>query len=89
MRRAAKRDLTEPSIIKALEDAGCQVIQLDKFDLLVMRFGRGFSHAPMLFMIDCKSPGGRPTLSQKRLVAEGWPLYYAETPEAALEIVGL
>lgn len=82
MRRAAKRDLTEPAIIKALEQAGCLVIQLDKFDLLVRR-------GKKLFMLDCKSPGGRPTLSQERLVAEGWPLYYVETPEAALEVVGL
>lgn len=82
MRRAAKRDLTEPAIIKALERAGCLVLQLDRFDLLVRR-------GTKLFMLDCKSPGGKPTLSQERLVAEGWPLYYAETPAQALEIVGL
>ena len=82
MRRAAKRDTTERAIITALEDAGCLVLQLDKFDLLVRR-------GTKLYMIDAKSPGGRPTLSQERLVAEGWPLYYASTPEAALEIVGL
>jgi hypothetical protein len=80
MRRAAKRDLTEPAIIDALEQAGCLVLRLDRFDLLVRR-GHKF------WMIDCKSPGGRPTKSQERLIADGWPLYYANSPEAALEII--
>ena len=82
MRYAAKRDATEESIVQALELAGCLVLKLDRFDLLVKR-------GTKLYMIDCKSPGGRPTLSQEKLIAYGWPLHYAETPEAALEIVGL
>ena len=80
--RALKRDLTEPAIIEALERAGCLVLRLDRFDLLVYRADR-------LYMIDAKSPGGRPTKSQERLTQLGWPLHYAETPEAALAIVGL
>lgn len=82
MRRAAKRDLTEPAIVSALELAGCLVLRLDRFDLLVER-------GTKLYMLDCKSPGGRPTKGQERLVELGWPLVFVETPEAALEAVGL
>lgn len=82
MRLAAKRDATEPDIVAALERAGCLVLRLDKFDLLVFRAGR-------LWMFDCKSPGGRPTLAQERLGAKGWPLYFVQTPEDALRLMGL
>jgi hypothetical protein len=81
MRRAARRDATEPEIVRALEQVGADVERLDKFDLLVWYRGR-------LFMLDAKSPGGRPTEAQERLTARGWPLRYVETPIDALKAIG-
>src|SRR5262245_44619126 len=80
-RYANKRDATEPDIVQALERVGAKVKRLDAFDLLVL-------YRNVLFMIDCKSPKGRATMSQERLIAEGWPLRYAETPEEALQAIG-
>lgn len=80
--RAQKRDLTEPEICEALTEAGCKVMKLSRFDLLVFRGNR-------LYMLDCKSPGGKPTDSQEKLITEGWPLKFVRTPEEALEAVGL
>lgn len=81
MRRAAKRDTTEPAIVRALVQVGAQVLRLDAFDLLVYFRGR-------LFMLDAKSPGGRQTPSQATLVQAGWPLVFVETETAALQAIG-
>lgn len=81
MRRAAKRDLTEPAIVDALRQVGAQILRLGPFDLLVLFRGK-------LFMLDSKSRHGRPTSTQAALIALGWPLTFVETPEAALEAIG-
>lgn len=81
MRRAAKRDTTEPAIVAALLQVGASVLRLDAFDLLVL-------YRSHLFMLDAKSPGGRQTASQQRLIAGGWPLTFVETPIGALRCIG-
>lgn len=83
-RRAASRDKNEKALILALKDVGCLVVQLDKFDLLVLRAGQ-------VYMVEIKNPDGRDRLTpfQKELLAEGWPLHIVRTPEEALRAVGL
>lgn len=80
-RWAARRDETEAPIALALRQCGALVMHLNEFDLLCYFRGR-------LFMLDAKAVHGRPTLAQERLTAEGWPLRYVETPEAALREIG-
>lgn len=87
MRHAARRDDTEPDIVKALEIAGWTVIRLsDKGapDLLAIRRGR-------LVPIECKSPGGTLTPAQEaafqRWLAAGLPVRVAFTPADALAAV--
>ncbi len=76
----AKRDANEPAITGALRQVGAQYLYLDDVDLLVW-FRR-------LHLLEVKMPDGRPTKTQQRLVAQGWPLVFVETPEAALRAVG-
>lgn len=77
----AKRDATEPGIVKALRKAGSEIIRLDAFDLLVL-------YRRQLFMLDAKSPGGQATLAQEKLIAAGWPLHYVTDELAALRVIG-
>lgn len=46
------------------------------------------NHAGQLFMLDAKSPGGKPTELQGKMLAAGWPIHFVETVEQALVIVG-
>jgi Holliday junction resolvase len=60
LRRAAKRDSTEPEIIKALEAHGCGVTQLSQEgvpDLICSYNGRWF-------LVECKSEKGKLTEDQ-------------------------
>lgn len=88
MRRAAKRDTTEPGIVKALEAAGWTVIRISDTgapDLLAIRRG-------VLTALECKSPGGTLTPAQQtafmRWAAAGLPVKVVRTPEEALMAVG-
>lgn len=88
-RYATKRDTTEPGIVKALKQAGADVIQLDAFDLLVLFRGQ-------LFMLDAKTPRGkgpkgvlgRTTSAQERLLERGWPLRMVIDEMGALRAIG-
>ena len=80
MRRAARRDATEPEIIRALEKAGALVLRLNEFDLLVY-------HRRKLFMLDAKTAKGRATLSQERLIEQGWPLQFVRDADEALRAI--
>ena len=54
MRRAAKRDASEPSVVEALEAAGAYVIRMhEPVDLLVF-------YAQHWWMAEVKTPGARP-----------------------------
>lgn len=85
MRRAAKRDVNEASIIEALRAAGCDVIQCDEIDLIAGRAGKSY-------LLECKQPGRRNKLRpiQEKLLAN-WRGHYAivTTPQEALAAVGL
>lgn len=81
MRRAAKRDTSEPEIVKALRKAGARVLLLNEFDLLVLFHGK-------LFMLDAKTGKGRTTMAQERMIQEGWPLSFVRDPIEALKAIG-
>lgn len=80
--RFGKRDATEPKIVAGLRESGYIVMLLSEFDALILGpDGR-------LSMIDFKSPGGKRTKLQQKMLDAGWPLKFAETVEQALAIVG-
>ena len=85
-RYARARDQNEPSIVQALEAAGCDVIRGDDVDLLVGRAG-------VSYLIEVKRPK-RATESRvqpiQRRLRDQWRGQYAivTTPEEALRAVG-
>jgi hypothetical protein len=81
-RYAKKRDENEPEIIEALEQAGCLVEQMDKFDLLVQR-------GESIYALEVKMPQGKLTALQADLLAAGWRIRIVRSPQEALEAVGL
>lgn len=96
MRRAARVDQNHGRVVLALRAAGCSVLSLAPVgagvpDLLVARAGR-------MWLIEVKKRGARGGLSSgaarslagQQAWAERWraPVYFAETPSQALEIVG-
>ena len=84
MMRAREENVTPRNrgILKTLRQVGADYVLLDPFDVLVLHRGR-------LFMLDCKSPGGRATDRQRELIARGWPLVFVRTPEETLTALGL
>lgn len=82
MRRASRRDATEPEILRALSQVGADFILLDPFDVLVLFRGQ-------LVMLDCKTAKGRPTRNQQVLIDRGWPLHFVRTAEEALAVIGV
>lgn len=88
MRVAAKRDATEPAIVRALELAGWTVVKVSDTglpDLVVMRRG-------VVKFLECKSPGGKVTPAQeetfRRFHAALVTVHVVRTPEDALMAVG-
>ncbi|MDE2107102.1 MAG: hypothetical protein KGL39_58385 [Patescibacteria group bacterium] len=81
-RYAAKRDRNEPEIVEALRLAGCRVVHTDVFDLIVQR-GR------LTYLLEVKTPQGRPTKSQARLKADGWRVHVVHSADEAFRAVGL
>lgn len=82
--RAERRDDNEPAVVDALRKAGALVERLSGPglpDLLVLYRGQ-------LFLIDVKSRRGQATMAQKRLLAQGWPIWFVRTPDAALVVIG-
>lgn len=64
MRRAAKRDLSEPLIVEALEKAGWKVYRELPTDLLCWKAGKGFR------VLECKTPrgkAGKPSTDKRRV----------------------
>ena len=86
-RYAKRRDENEPEIVRALENAGCDVVRTDEIDLVV---GLGKKS----YCLEVKRPGmatkSRLRPIQKRLRTR-WNGHYAivTTPEEALRAVGL
>jgi len=85
MRLRTRRDSNEREIIDVLEQAACDVVQLDyPCDLLV---GRGRVN----YLLEVKMPTGKLRESQARF-AEDWRgavVQVVRTPEEALRAVGL
>jgi hypothetical protein len=77
-----KRDAAEPAIVQALRQAGCRVLLLDKFDMLVLYRGA-------VFMLDAKTGKGKATEAQDALIREGWPLTLVSDVEGAYRAVGI
>ena len=85
-----RRDANEPEIVQALEAAGCTVIRLDPFDLLVGRAG-------VTLMLEVKTPDAGekkrdkdPRTDAQKLIDATWrgsPLRYVTTREEALAAV--
>jgi hypothetical protein len=91
MRRAARRDLSEPKIVEALEAIGCKVYRSLPADLLVHRSAWG---AGWFRVLECKTPHGKAgkAVVDKRqkdqiLFLEQTGTPRVTTPEAALEAV--
>jgi hypothetical protein len=91
-RRAAKVDISQPGIVKALRDAGCTVVSLAPLgnsipDLLVGVPG----DEPRNELIECKTLNHRLRSNQRDFVREwkGRPVHVVCTPEEALEVLGL
>lgn len=85
MRRAAKRDDTEPDILAALRAAGATVQQLSGEgvpDLLVGYKGR-------TFLMECKGPEGRLTGAQVLWLAwwRGAPVAEVRSPHEAIAAI--
>lgn len=86
MRRAAKVDLSQLAIVRALRQSGCQVQTLAAVgrgvpDLLVGRASR-------LWLLECKTGKGELTPAQRAWHAL-WPVFIVRSPEEALRVVGL
>ena len=78
--RAAKRDAVEPSIVKALRDAGYLVTEGGWLcDLIVFDpVGAGRIH-----LLEVKSAKGKLTPTQESAIAQGWPVAIVRSVEDA------
>lgn len=85
MRRAAKVDYTQDSIVRALRAVGVQVECIGKpVDLLICHRGE-------TSLMECKSPGGRFTRDQVEFIAR-WPgkLHVCHSADEAVRaVIGL
>lgn len=80
--RFGRRDNTHADVVKGLRKCGYSVLPQDDYDMLVK------NHAGQLFMLDAKSPGGKPTELQGKMLAAGWPIRFVTCVEDALAIIG-
>ena len=84
MRRAARVDANHAEIVAALRDRGCLVQSLAALghgvpDLLVGYRGK-------LYLIEVKTPRGKPTADQVRWQAQGWPVTVVRSVDEALSL---
>lgn len=82
--QARKRDLVEPSIVRALRQAGAQVIRVSEAgapDLLIAYRGQ-------VRVLEVKTGKGRPTAAQQTAQQLGWPVVVVRTPMEALQAIG-
>lgn len=90
MRTAARRDVTEPAIIAALQKAGCQVQQLSAKDIpdLLVCLPEWMDNR--MALVECKTGRGKLRPGQVAFF-ETWRglKIKANTPESALAQLGL
>ena len=80
----ARRDGNEADIVDALVLAGCRVLRLDKFDLLVEN-----TNTSKVYMLEVKTATGELTKAQHQLLEQGWPLQVVRTIDEARRACGL
>ena len=78
----AKRDANELAIVEGLRKIGAQVERLDCIDLLVL-----YDDDLYLLEVKTKTSRRRLTVTQRRFLAEGWPMSVVTTVDEALEAV--
>jgi len=83
-----KTDETQDAIVDALLAAGCLVQSLATVgmgcpDLLVQ------DRQSRLWLVECKSPGGKLTDHQRKFLDRGWSVVIAESPEDVLRFLAL
>ena len=84
MRRAAKRDGNEHTIVRALRKAGCRVMFGSPNPDLIVQRGR------TTYLLEVKQrKGGKLTASQEKMLADGWHFHIVRSEDEALEAVGL
>lgn len=78
-RRAARRDIAEAPIVKALRDAGYLVTEAGWLaDLLVYDPAKD-----RLTLLEVKAPKGKLTPTQESAIAQGWPVAIVRSVEDA------
>lgn len=84
-KRASKRDSIEPSIVKALRDAGYLVTEGGWLcDLIVFDpVGAGRLH-----LLEVKSARGKLTPTQEGAIKQGWPVRVVRSVEQAFDALG-
>lgn len=81
----AKRDATEPEIVRAFVDLGCLVFRLDRpVDLLVYCFK---SIGQRLHLIEVKTAKTDLNDKQKAFRADGWPVHVIRSADEAIAFV--
>lgn len=81
----AKRDSTEPEVVRAFTEMGCLVFRLDRpVDLLVYIFK---SRAERLHLVEVKSATGILNDAQREFVDAGWPVHVIRSADEAIALV--
>jgi hypothetical protein len=81
----AKRDATEPEIVRAFTDLGCLVFRLDRpVDLLVYCFK---SIGQRLHLIEVKTAKTDLNDKQQAFRAHGWPVHVIRSADEAIAFV--
>jgi hypothetical protein len=92
VRRAAKRDVSEPAIVEALERAGWEVHRELPVDLLCLKRA---GNVVKVRLLECKSPQGKSGKARKRkdqpeqvAFCERWEIEKPTNAQEALLAVG-
>lgn len=81
----AKRDASEPEVVRAFTDMGCLVFRLDRpVDLLVYVFK---SLKERLHLVEVKTASGKLNPAQSAFVAAGWPVHIIRSADEAIALV--
>lgn len=81
----AKRDASEPEVVRAFTDLGCLVFRLDRpVDLLVYVFK---SLQDRLHLVEVKTEKADLNDKQKAFRAAGWPVHVIRSGEEAIALV--
>jgi len=81
----AKRDASEPEVVRAFTDLGCLVFRLDRpVDLLVYVFQ---SLADRLHLVEVKTAKGGLNDKQRAFKEAGWPIHVIRSGDEAIALV--